>query len=216
MHWSNFLALPIWAPSVLASSWAKSRVAVGTTRLPLMPTGSPTTQWSTGGDQRWYFMKAFVLTAAQSFLRPCSCIWSSRSFRRARSLSSSRTTSKGWPGACQLDSRTQWEGILKHIFNYNVQIFLSERESSDRNHALAFFMRENGCFPKWLFLHWQYKCPHTEPGYPTLQKALWTSRQSSTSTSNSALLRWQPKACEQNHSGKIEVLSFQGQWWQQP
>ena len=29
-----------------------------------------------------------------------------------------------------------------------VQIFLSERESSDRNHALAFFMRENKCFPK--------------------------------------------------------------------
>ena len=28
------------------------------------------------------------------------------------------------------------------------QVFLSSRESSDRNHALAYFMREAGCFPK--------------------------------------------------------------------
>merc|ERR1712080_628163 len=52
-------------------------------------------------------------------------------------------------------------------------IFLSERESSDRNHALAFFMRENKCFPQ----------------VPNPPRALSTSRQSLTSTFNSAPLR---------------------------
>ena len=27
-------------------------------------------------------------------------------------------------------------------------VFLSERESADRNHALAYYMREGGCFPE--------------------------------------------------------------------
>ena len=27
-------------------------------------------------------------------------------------------------------------------------VFLSERETADRNHALAYYMREGGCFPK--------------------------------------------------------------------
>ena len=31
---------------------------------------------------------------------------------------------------------------------FNNSVFLSERESADRNHALAYFMREQGCFPK--------------------------------------------------------------------
>ena len=31
---------------------------------------------------------------------------------------------------------------------FNNSVFLSERESADRNHALAYFMRERGCFPK--------------------------------------------------------------------
>ena len=26
--------------------------------------------------------------------------------------------------------------------------FLSERDTADRNHALAYFMRESGCFPE--------------------------------------------------------------------
>ena len=28
------------------------------------------------------------------------------------------------------------------------QVFLSERDTADRNHALAYFMRENNCFPR--------------------------------------------------------------------
>ena len=31
-------------------------------------------------------------------------------------------------------------------------VFLSERETADRNHALAYFMRESGCFPKYVGL----------------------------------------------------------------
>ena len=30
---------------------------------------------------------------------------------------------------------------------FNNSIFLSERDSADRNNALAYFMRENNCFP---------------------------------------------------------------------
>ena len=30
---------------------------------------------------------------------------------------------------------------------FNNSIFLSERDSADRNNALAYFMRENHCFP---------------------------------------------------------------------
>ena len=28
-------------------------------------------------------------------------------------------------------------------------VFLSERDTADRNHAIAYFMREQGCFPKY-------------------------------------------------------------------
>ena len=87
--------------------------------------------------------------ARSSLLRCCST-WSSLSCRPARSLSLSRTTSKGWPVGCQSASRTRWDDQLSATVN-PFQIFLSERESSDRNHALAFFMRENKCFPKWAF-----------------------------------------------------------------
>ena len=87
--------------------------------------------------------------ARSSLLRCCST-WSSLSCRPARSLSLSRTTSKGWPVGCLSASRTRWEDQLSATVN-PLQIFLSERESSDRNHALAFFMRENKCFPKWAF-----------------------------------------------------------------
>ena len=31
---------------------------------------------------------------------------------------------------------------------FNNSVFLSERECADRNFALAYFMRENKCFPK--------------------------------------------------------------------
>ena len=31
--------------------------------------------------------------------------------------------------------------------SFNASVFLSERESADRNNALAYFMRENGCYP---------------------------------------------------------------------
>lgn len=31
---------------------------------------------------------------------------------------------------------------------FNNAVFLSEREAADRNYALGFYMRENGCFPK--------------------------------------------------------------------
>ena len=30
---------------------------------------------------------------------------------------------------------------------FNNSIFLSERDSADRNFALAYFLRENNCFP---------------------------------------------------------------------
>lgn len=30
---------------------------------------------------------------------------------------------------------------------FNNAVFLSERENADRNYALAFYMRENKCFP---------------------------------------------------------------------
>ena len=44
--------------------------------------------------------------------------------------------------------------------------FLSERENADRNHALAYYMRENKCFPEKtdltaaLDLYFQVSCPH--------------------------------------------------------
>ena len=31
---------------------------------------------------------------------------------------------------------------------FHNSVFLSEKDTADRNHALAYFMRENGCFPK--------------------------------------------------------------------
>ena len=31
---------------------------------------------------------------------------------------------------------------------FNNSIFLAEREVSDRNYALAYYMKENKCFPK--------------------------------------------------------------------
>ena len=31
---------------------------------------------------------------------------------------------------------------------FNNSVFLAEREVSDRNYALAYYMRENKCFPK--------------------------------------------------------------------
>ena len=29
-------------------------------------------------------------------------------------------------------------------------VFLSEKDTADRNHALAYFLREQGCFPKYI------------------------------------------------------------------
>ena len=83
-------------------------------------------------------------------LLPCCSTWSNRSFRQVRSSSLYKITSNGWPVGCLSASRTRWdkeEFLFKKVNPF--QIFLSERESSDRNHALAFFMRENGCFPKY-------------------------------------------------------------------
>ena len=33
------------------------------------------------------------------------------------------------------------------FIGFNNAVFLSERENADRNYALAFYMRENKCFP---------------------------------------------------------------------
>ena len=33
---------------------------------------------------------------------------------------------------------------------FNNSVFLSERENADRNQALAYFMREQGCFPRYI------------------------------------------------------------------
>ncbi len=33
------------------------------------------------------------------------------------------------------------------FLSFNNSVFLSERETADRNFALAYYMRENGCFP---------------------------------------------------------------------
>jgi glutaminase len=35
---------------------------------------------------------------------------------------------------------------------FNNAVFLSERENADRNYALAFYMRENKCFPEKINL----------------------------------------------------------------
>ena len=34
------------------------------------------------------------------------------------------------------------------FLSFNNSIFLSERETADRNYALAYYMKENKCFPK--------------------------------------------------------------------
>ena len=49
---------------------------------------------------------------ARSSLPQCCSTWSSLSCRPARSLSLSRTTSKGWPVGCLSASRTRWEDQL--------------------------------------------------------------------------------------------------------
>ena len=36
---------------------------------------------------------------------------------------------------------------------FNNSVFLSERDTADRNFALAYFMKENKCFPKGFNLH---------------------------------------------------------------
>ncbi len=36
--------------------------------------------------------------------------------------------------------------------SFNNAVFLSERENADRNYALAFYMRENKCFPEKINL----------------------------------------------------------------
>ena len=38
--------------------------------------------------------------------------------------------------------------VVLPSYNRLAQVFLSERETADRNHALAYFMRENKCFPR--------------------------------------------------------------------
>ena len=38
------------------------------------------------------------------------------------------------------------------VFSFNNSIFLSERETADRNFALAYYMKENKCFPKGFVL----------------------------------------------------------------
>jgi glutaminase len=38
------------------------------------------------------------------------------------------------------------------FIGFNNAVFLSERENADRNYALAFYMRENKCFPEKINL----------------------------------------------------------------
>ena len=55
---------------------------------------------------------------------------------------------------------------------FNNAVFLSERESADRNYAMAYFMKENKCFPpktditRAMDLYFQvknlWKCPRAK------------------------------------------------------
>lgn len=50
----------------------------------------------------------------------------------------------------KFDYTLQWFKKMSGDENisFNNAVFLSEREAADRNYALGFYMRENGCFPK--------------------------------------------------------------------
>ena len=41
---------------------------------------------------------------------------------------------------------------LCYICRFNNSIFLSEKDTADRNYALAYYMKENKCFPKGTVL----------------------------------------------------------------
>ncbi len=38
------------------------------------------------------------------------------------------------------------------VFSFNNSVFLSEKDTADRNFALAYYMKENKCFPKGFVL----------------------------------------------------------------
>ena len=42
--------------------------------------------------------------------------------------------------------------LIRFIFSFNNSVFLSERDTADRNFALAYYMKENECFPKGFIL----------------------------------------------------------------
>ena len=44
------------------------------------------------------------------------------------------------------------QNINMSIFRFNNSVFLSERDTADRNFALAYYMKENNCFPKGFVL----------------------------------------------------------------
>ena len=46
------------------------------------------------------------------------------------------------------------------VLHRSVQVFLSERDTADRNHALAYFMRENKCFPRWVSIIEPFRIVH--------------------------------------------------------
>ena len=45
-----------------------------------------------------------------------------------------------------------FESSLQFSFSFNNSVFLSEKDTADRNFALAYYMKENKCFPKGFAL----------------------------------------------------------------
>ena len=38
----------------------------------------------------------------------------------------------------------------RHNVGFQNSVFLSERDTADRNHAIAYYLRENHCFPEYV------------------------------------------------------------------
>ena len=61
---------------------------------------------------------------------------------------------RGWPGERFDYVLERWRAICGgESPRFSTSVFLSERETADRNFALAYFMREKGAFPEGVDLH---------------------------------------------------------------
>jgi glutaminase len=64
------------------------------------------------------------------------------------------TSERGWSGERFDYVMTRWQKLCGgEAPRFSTSVFLSERETADRNHALAYFMREKGAFPEGIDLH---------------------------------------------------------------